>query len=72
VGNTNINNTAIDCSANVLQHKVLLVCRCVAEAKGAISGATEGDKDQGAWKWAQKLIAQLKKYFRPLKTIQII
>jgi hypothetical protein len=67
VGNKNINNAAIDCSATVLQRKMLLVCRGVAEGKGAIVGATEGDKEQIAWKWAQKLILQLKSYFRPLK-----
>jgi len=67
VGNTNINNAALDYSATVLQHRVLLVCRGVAEGKGENGGATEGDKDQGAWKWSQKFIAQLKNYFRPLK-----
>lgn len=45
MGNTHINDAAIDRSATVLQHKVLLVCRGVAEGKGAIGGATEGEKD---------------------------
>jgi hypothetical protein len=44
----------------------------VAEGKEAIGGATEGDKDEKASKWAQKLIAQLKNYFRPLKNFKLL